>query len=98
MLHQIKIKQCYLLHILEGRKTFEIRKNDRNYQVGDIIKFLPIEQEENNIYGFYPPVPKYEITYILSDFVGLQKDYVCLSIKPIQTGINSCAKENEGDK
>lgn len=46
MKHEIKIKQCYLIHILEGRKNFEVRRNDRDYQVGDIIKFLPLKDDD----------------------------------------------------
>ena len=45
MKHTIKIEQHYLIHIVEGRKTFEVRKNDRDYQVGDTIYFMPIESD-----------------------------------------------------
>ena len=79
MLHQLKIKQCYLYHILEGIKTFEIRKNDRDFQVGDTIRFLPIE-EENKFVG---SLKDYRINYVLSDFAGLQQNHVCLAITPI---------------
>ena len=83
MQHQLKIKQYYLFHILEGLKTFEVRKNDRDFQVGDSIKFLPLEDENYNVYSFQSPIPDYRINYILSDFSGLQQNYVCLAITPI---------------
>jgi ASC-1-like (ASCH) protein len=81
--HQLKIKQCYLYHILEGRKTFEVRKNDRDFQVGDTIKFLPLEDDNYNVYDIVSPVSTYKINYVLSDFGGLQQNHVCLAITPI---------------
>ena len=83
MIHQLKIRQCYLCHILEGKKTFEVRKNDRDYQVGDTIRFLPLEDENYNAYDISSPIPEFKINYILADFVGLQQNYVCLAITPI---------------
>lgn len=82
MIHQLKIKQCYLCHLLEGNKTFEIRKNDRDFQVGDTIQFLPIEDENYNVYELASPIPEYKINYVLSDFSGLQQNYVGLAITP----------------
>ena len=79
MLHELKIKKCYLLHIIEGKKTFEVRKNDRDYQVGDTIRFLPLEDDNYEIIGL---VANYEITYILADFGGLQQGHVAMAIKP----------------
>lgn len=38
-LHELKIKAEYMDAIALGRKTFELRKNDRDYQEGDLIKF-----------------------------------------------------------
>lgn len=35
--HELKIKTEYLDEILRGNKTFEIRLNDRNYKVGDMV-------------------------------------------------------------
>lgn len=35
--HEIKIMPFYFQHVVEGRKTFEIRKNDRDYGVGDHV-------------------------------------------------------------
>lgn len=84
MRHEIKIKQCYLMHILDGTKTFEVRKNDRDYQVGDVIRFMPIEDENYNVYTKHQaPLPEFRINYILSDFGGLQQNHVCMAITPL---------------
>ena len=83
MLHQLKIKQCYLCHILEGGKTFEIRKNDRDFQVGDTIRFLPLEDENYNVYKITSPLPSYRIIYFMSVFSVLQQNLVGLAITAI---------------
>ena len=34
-IHEIKLRREYFKDVVEMRKTFEIRLNDRNYKVGD---------------------------------------------------------------
>ncbi len=34
--HRLKIQEQYADAVLNGTKTFEIRKNDRGYEVGDM--------------------------------------------------------------
>lgn len=45
--HSLKIKPEFLKDIIEGNKTFEIRKNDRGFQVGDRVRLV---DEENKRY------------------------------------------------
>jgi hypothetical protein len=33
--HKLKLPEPYFTEVLEGRKTFEIRRNDRGFQRGD---------------------------------------------------------------
>ena len=40
-LHELKIKDEYYEDIISGTKKAELRKNDRDYQVGDLIHFIP---------------------------------------------------------
>lgn len=39
-MHTLKTWEPYFSATLRGEKTFEVRKNDRNYAVGDIIKHV----------------------------------------------------------
>ena len=37
MAHELKTYPKYFQETIEGNKPFEIRKNDRNFQVGDVL-------------------------------------------------------------
>ena len=89
-LHELKIKHEYLIEVDMGRKTFELRKNDRDYQVGDLIHFVDIKDTKQNdecdcdIYIDNNTL--YKITYILKNVeqYGLDKDYCILAIKKLE--------------
>jgi len=38
MVHGLKIAPNYFEKVVSKEKTFEVRYNDRNFQVGDILK------------------------------------------------------------
>ena len=76
MTHELKIYPKYFEAILDGKKSFEIRKNDRGFQVGDRV----ILKEWDNIRYSGREIHA-EIKYILDDkFIGLEKGYVAFSI------------------
>lgn len=84
-IHSLKLNIKYCDDVLSGIKTFEVRKNDRDFQVGDLIKFIPINS--SSLPCFKYDLCKHEIldtcyviTYILSDY-GLKDGYVVLAIK-----------------
>lgn len=77
MLHELKIKNYFLADIVWGIKTFEIRKDDRNFKVGDIISFIPEKKFTDNVY-------RCKITYKLNFFDfpdGLKENYCILGIE-----------------
>lgn len=43
-LHEVKIQSVHFTEILAGRKTHEVRLNDRNYQVGDCLNLQEIDE------------------------------------------------------
>lgn len=79
--HKIKLNEEFCDAVLSGDKNFEIRKNDRGYQKGDIIKFIPIT---NMGLTFFHPVgdTSYEITYVLSGW-GIKEEYVVFGIEEV---------------
>ena len=87
-LHELKILHQYLIDVTLGTKTFELRKNDRDYQVGDLIMFIDIMEGYTNN-GIEPYIDKnqlYRITYVLKNVekYGLDKDYCILAIKKLE--------------
>lgn len=45
-IHELKIKPLYFEPIIQGIKTFEIRKDDRGYEVGDLLILKEYEKEK----------------------------------------------------
>ncbi len=83
MTHTIKIAESYADAIIDGRKTFEVRKNDRGYNAGDKVRFKVI-YKDGCLFTSHPLNEKiYQITYVHSG-LGLEKGYVVLSIKEIE--------------
>lgn len=85
MVHELKIKECFWKDVWNGRKTFEIRKNDRNYKVGDVVHFHVIDETENEIQiekEFNDKYNNYVITYVFNGGeYGLDKDYCIFGIR-----------------
>lgn len=84
MTHQLKIRADFADRVLSGEKTFEIRKNDRDFQRGDEIIFQVVwlSGSAYEVCEEHPLDGKaYTITYVLSGW-GLKEDYVALGIKP----------------
>lgn len=81
--HTLKIYKKYADAIVNGTKTFEIRKNDRNFKVGDKIVFDVVTNEGYAV-GAAARHPlngaTYRIDYILDGFEGLAQKYVALAI------------------
>lgn len=90
-LHELKILHPYLIDITIGTKTFELRKNDRDYQEGDLIRFIDIGEDDTTTTKcwYEPNIDEntlYRITYVLKDVekYGLDKDYCILAIKKLE--------------
>ena len=80
MIHTIKILVPYADAIIDGRKTFEVRKNDRGYNAGDIVDFRVVDSVGLSMFTHPLNEKQYEITYVHSG-LGLEKDYVVFGIK-----------------
>jgi hypothetical protein len=79
--HNIKLLHVFADDVFLGRKPFEIRKNDRDYSIGDRIKFLVIDSE-GNVMSHSITACTYEITYVLGGW-GLKDGYVALGLRLI---------------
>jgi hypothetical protein len=78
MTHALKITSEYFDAILDGSKTFEVRKNDRPFKKDDAI----ILQEWHETNEKYTGNEWHGIiTYILDSWEYCKKGYVILGIK-----------------
>lgn len=74
--HELKIKPEYFRDVVRGIKTFEVRQNDRNFGVGDIITLREFENDK-----FIGNFVNVEIVYILDDEEYCKPGYVVLGFK-----------------
>lgn len=87
--HKLKLDISVCQDVYVGLKSFEVRNNDRCYEVGDIIRFQPVDKDRKPCN--HPIQNKtYEITYMLDItslvsrcFIGLEDGWVVFSIKEI---------------
>jgi hypothetical protein len=86
--HNLKLSIEFCGAVLNGEKTFEVRKNDRGFQTGDLIRFIPTDGTSyHSLDGTVREHAKheisehtYKITYILNGW-GIKNGYVVLGIK-----------------
>jgi len=76
--HHLKIDTVYYCRVLEGSKTFEIRKNDRDYQVGDRLIMREWLPDKGQYCDHSPPINA-EIVYFTT--YQQQPGYCVLGIK-----------------
>ena len=74
--HELKILPDYFSAIERGDKTFEVRFNDRDYQVNDIL--LLKEHDHGRYTGREITA---EVTYILDNPRFCKEGYVIMSIR-----------------
>ena len=83
MIHDLKCWERFYKHIEDGSKPFEIRLNDRDYQVGDVLHL----REFNDLDGVFTGRSiEVRVVYILRDFVGLKEGYIAMTIHLMYDG------------
>ena len=88
--HKLKTWPQYFKDIQEGKKTFELRKNDQNFKVGDKLQLLeydPLVADKGNAYT--GKKQKTRVIYLIDGDVddgfkfGLQNGYLIMGIEKI---------------
>lgn len=83
-LHDIKILKEYFDAKLAGLKPWEIRKDDRGYEVGDWLRLreiVPVPDSEPVMHEYTGRVLITEVLYIHRG-MGLQDGYIVMSERP----------------
>lgn len=97
MTHNLKTLPQYFDKLKEGQKNFEIRLNDRDYQVGDILKLIYycektdlrkriMESDDGEpLLDEQPLFIERKVTYIMhGPKYGLKKGWVIMQLQKIK--------------
>jgi hypothetical protein len=82
MKHELKIHPAHFNDVISGAKPFEVRKNDRDYKVGDNIVLNEYNPETQKYTGEWA---LYEITIVFSESEYVKDGYVILGIVQVFT-------------
>lgn len=74
--HRLKLAKMFFDAVDTGKKSFELRKNDRNYQIGDILELHEMSNGEET-----GRVTEKQVIYILEGFKGLEEGYCILGLE-----------------
>ena len=91
--HSLKTWPEFFDAVADGRKTFEVRRDDRAFRVGDIVTLLrwePEHQAFTTVMG-QPVKLSRRVTYILvggdagPGLFGIEMGYVVLGLGPVES-------------
>ena len=51
-IHVLKIWPSFFQEMIDGKKPFEVRKNDRDFRVGDVLKLLAYDPDLGYVDGW----------------------------------------------
>ena len=79
--HELKCHPHFFAAIAEGRKTFEIRRDDRHYAIGDLLALREFDPSYGDTGKKLPP---FEIVYIMmaEDFPAILPGFVIMGLRP----------------
>lgn len=85
--HQIRLASMYFDDIVSGKKTFELRKNDKEYKEGDFLEMLEFADGKNTGRSV-----KVLVTYLLENYTGIEDGYCIMGTKVISVAGVDLAK------
>ena len=77
MIHELKINPEYFKSVITGAKPFEIRRNDRDFKVGDFVALNEFDDKS----GYTGESALYEITYVMTSTEYVKEGFAVLGIK-----------------
>ena len=82
VIHELKILPCFYNEVISGCKKFEIRKNDRSYEINDKLLLQEFDIDSKKRTG---RESMFLVTSILRTFEGLKEGFVIMSIELLNT-------------
>lgn len=84
IIHELKIHFDFADQVRTGSKLFELRINDRDYRVGDLIRFTVLDYYTVHMIEFEKTF--YVITSVIEYRAALKDGYVALGIRKFDVG------------
>jgi hypothetical protein len=79
IMHELKVWPVYLDAILNGEKPFEIRRHDRDFRVGDVLRLREYDPEEG---GYGKRQSWQTVTYVMpGGRWGVSPDYCVMGLR-----------------
>lgn len=79
--HEVECINPFFSDVKSGKKNFEVRLNDRNYQVGDVIKLMEFDVNSCSYSG---RIVYRQVMYILTGFNDvLAPNYIVMALSKV---------------
>ena len=82
-LHHLKIMSKYFRAVRQGSKTYEFRKNDRKFMMGDLLDLWEIDDETGRTTGHAELVRVLRVDD-LSDVPGFPEGYCIMPVERVR--------------
>ena len=93
--HELKTWHDYFEMMWRGDKTFELRRNDRDYKVGDLLLLREYDEKAG---AYMPRSMLMHVTCVVKDVpaFGLQDGFCIMSVVEISRDGGGCANVTRG--
>lgn len=85
MHHELEIWPVFFQRHVDGVKPWEIRKNDRNFDTGDIVRLREWDPTHEKYTGHWI---QGEILFVMADVMGLKEGYCAFTFKATVVGFD----------
>lgn len=82
MIHALKTTPQFFEDVTNGKKAFEVRKNDRDFRVCDYIALNEYDATKPDYERYSGRSALFQITYILNNPEYCKSEYVILGLVP----------------
>lgn len=82
--HELKTVQPFFDDVVKGRKTFEVRRNDRDFRVGDMLLLREWDPSRDTYVahdGLREMLPMFDVVYVYAGELALP-GHVVMGIRP----------------